>query len=219
MSTIPQTLWLKGVYLRDLVTMDNIFEKTIEDELEKTNDTQSSSSSESYSNTESIVYDKIPKVFRNMNNWPKTINIRCSYCTLFIRKIPVPVPSAYEETRDCDQVFDVDTVCCSFPCALSLITESFNNSRLRWSRLGMIKLVRKIFYNELCRPETLNQQFGIESKDKIKPIKILNKEIPPAPKRNDLRQYGGEMSEKEFRHIVYNIDIDITKLCVNSFKK
>lgn len=215
MSTLPKTLWLKGVYLRNLVTMDNIFEDTAEEDLEKSNDSAYNFPSESYDNPESIKYDKIPKVFRNMNEWPKTINIRCSYCTLPIQKIPVPVPSAYEETRDCQQVFDIDTVCCSFPCAAALITESFNNSHLRWNRLGLVKLVRRIFYNELRKPETLNQQFGIESKDKTRPVKILNKEIPLPPKRKDLCQYGGDISEKEFKHIIYTMDIDIAKLCTN----
>lgn len=225
MAIIPQVLRLQGVYLRDVVTMENIFEiipensKSNNDILYNSNNSYEEYMLNSYENNnnndnndnEYIKYDKIPKIFKNLDEWPKRINIKCLYCTLNILKIPIPVPSTVEITKDTNYIFDIYAVCCSFPCAARLVTEHTNNSSLRFTKLQLLKLIKKIFHNELTKPESLNQQFGIKTKDKYSFIKILNTDIPLAPKREKLCQYGGNMSIKEFKHKLYKLEYNISK--------
>ena len=229
MSNVPQTLFLQGVFLKDLVTMENLFGSTSDKEIQHgetsylscvptisaTSDHSNTSNDSrdyefSYGESEIITYDKIPKIFKSIDEWPKRTNIKCLHCALNITHVPIPIPTAVETTKDSNRIFDINGVCCSFSCAARLVTEHTENSSFRWQRISMLKLIKGIFHKELYKQESLNQQFGLKCQDNTS-HKILNKDIPLAPKRSSLCHFGGDISQKEFKHIIHKLDLKIMK--------
>jgi len=72
--TEPYILHLKGVSLSDITTIEDLFNDRMsfpETTVPKEED-----------------WDKIKSVFSSLEEWPKTINIRCWYCTLKFKSIP-----------------------------------------------------------------------------------------------------------------------------------
>ena len=150
MATVPQTLFLRGVFLKDLVTLETLYnDQASADSSSRyylSADEDSFISHDDYSETGSIIYDKIPKIFISLKDWPHKTNIKCKQCTLNILGPPIPIPKSIEITKDSDKIYDIEGACCSFACAATLITYSIYNKSLRWQILGMLKMIRKDFY-------------------------------------------------------------------------
>lgn len=220
MSNVPKILWLKGVYLKDLVTMDHLFnaistESSVNDKISQNSilDILHSSSnglSDTNNEIEYIKYDKIPKVFKTLDEWPRKTNIKCLNCTLDIPGIPIPVPKNAEYTRNADYIFDIDAICCSFPCAARLITEKSNIKSLRWSKLHTLKLLKKKFNKELNSSK--DNEFNKSSISNLITTasnnldKVVSCDLPLAPKKEELCQYGGDLTIKEFKHKIIEAD-------------
>lgn len=239
MANVPQTLFLQGVFLKDLVTMENLFGSTSNNEVQcddssshifytstfdengHSNISQQNILKNSFNNSydyevnyrepEIITYDKTPKIFKSIKDWPTRTNIKCIHCAFSITYIPIPIPTAVEITKNSERIFDICEVCCSFSCAARRIYETTQNSSFRWQRMSMLKLIKGIFNKELYKQESISQQFGLKYKDN-KSNKMLNDDIPLAPKKRDICHFGGDITQKEFKHIIHKLDLKIMKL-------
>jgi hypothetical protein len=207
MSNLPQSLFLKGVFLKDIVTMDSLF-----DEQDEKSDNIQSINTTFYE--DDIIYDKIPKTFVNTYEWPKTTNIKCIHCAFDIMGVPVPIPVSADLDKAGNRVFDVRELGCGFSCAARRIVDNTRNSSTRWQRLTMLKLIRGIFNRELNIQESIDQKFGLKSTNQT--INDLCTDIPLAPERRDICHFGGDISQKEFKHMIDNLE---TKQYKDNFSK
>ena len=150
MSNVPQTLFLKGVFLeRDLATFEH-FEKLYGDDplIESYNyNSPNTKNCNSYTEAE-IVYDKPPKTFTKLNLWPTKTNIRCKQCTLEISGTPIPIPVSVEFYKNSAGIFDIKWLACTFVCSATWITYNIKQSNRRWRALGMLNMIRDIFRDE-----------------------------------------------------------------------
>lgn len=102
-------LFIKGVFIKDCMPMDDIFEQQIEEQLNLDHPV--------------ILYTQMPSIFRSLKTWVKKTNVKCWYCDLNFDNIPVFIPKIIEKTYLCDE-YNISTYgCfCSFSCAAK-----FNN--------------------------------------------------------------------------------------------
>ena len=102
-------LFIKGVFIKDCIPLDDIFEQQI---LEKLN-----------INTHVVSYTKIPSNFVNNKTWIKNTNVKCWYCDLTFDNIPVFIPKIIEHSGINTIDYNIITFgCfCSFCCAVSYI--------------------------------------------------------------------------------------------------
>lgn len=100
---VPKILFIKSVFLKDCIQIDDIFEQRILDQLGTSEYVQ--------------VYEKIPSTFTNMKSWLKKVNIKCWYCDLDFTSVPVFIPKIID-VKSAD-VYNISTCgCfCSFSCA------------------------------------------------------------------------------------------------------
>ena len=208
MSTIPKTLFIRGVFIKDLVTLENLFND--ENSYYSTNTFSNLSVENDYEQYESeyITFDKFPKIFINMEKWPHKTNIKCMYCSLDILGIPIPISESMDKDKDYNQIFDISVICCSFSCGASLITHTINNKSLRHGMLGMLKIIRKIFYNNGYFDSLYNNNNIASNISEVEVINnIINNELQLSPIKKELCHYGGNMSIKEFRDNIRKIEI------------
>jgi hypothetical protein len=102
-------LFIKGVFIKDCIPLDDIFEQQI---LEKLN-----------INTHILSYNKIPSNFVNNNTWIKNTNVKCWYCDLNFDNVPVFIPKIIEHSGINNTDYNIITFgCfCSFCCAVAYV--------------------------------------------------------------------------------------------------
>lgn len=213
MSTVPKTLFLRGVFIKDLVTLETLFDDQDENLSFRENSYYSPNLSSKLSaddndecyESDSIMYDKIPKTFTTMEKWLNKTNIKCAHCSLNILGIPVPVPVSIDRDRNSQQIFDVSRVCCSFPCSTILITITIHNKSLRYGMLGMLKLIRKKFYAGGYLKSIYKKESEV-SDDTEFVDNLINGDLKRGPGREELRHHGGMISIKEFRNKIWKIE-------------
>lgn len=179
---VPIVLFIKNVFKKDCVT-DDIFDKKIMENIDDNMPTQ-------YDQFElDITYTKLPKIFTNMETWPKTTNLLCWNCHQTFTGIPVFIPGVIEPiSKPLETEYDglnskslsfsmsVYGVFSSFGCAFSYV-ESHNYSLSeRTEIISKLKMLHKIFYNR-----------------KIK-------DVPYFPSIFSTIQYGGDKTLDEFRN-------------------
>ncbi len=209
MSTIPQTIFLEGVFLNDRMTLNQLFNEFEEREITPNN----SSNIYKNNNIEKIIYDKLPKTFISLDKWPKKTNTKCHHCTLNIINIPIPIPISVETTKNYERIFDIKHICCTFVCGATLITHRITNKSTRWEMLSMLKMIRNIFYNFGYFKNTsidYGSNFSnIIEKNNISPdniIRIKNRDIPIGLYKEEMCQYTGELSREEFKYRIRQLE-------------
>ena len=71
-------LFLKGITFDDIIQVEDIYQKELLNNINN-----------NINNTESnIIYEKIPKHFKCLDEWVKNTNIRCWYCSLKFKNTP-----------------------------------------------------------------------------------------------------------------------------------
>jgi hypothetical protein len=103
---IPSILFIKGVFIRDCIPIDELFEQQLMEQLNNDNPV--------------ICYEKFPSFFVNNKTWIKTTNIKCWYCDLSFDSKPVFIPKMIEHSGITND-YNIPTLgCfCSFCCAKS----------------------------------------------------------------------------------------------------
>lgn len=160
------------LFIRD-ITQQNYFDKNdIADNIHKNN---SDDVFYSYMNDE---YEKSPKTFSNIDNWPKSTNIKCWYCNFNFENMPIAIPKNVHHTPN-GKIYDMQGVFCSFNCAKAFLDTTTLDQR--WDKYEMLK----------------NFYFIINKK------KITD--ITPSPYKYDMEQYGGHVSESEYKEKLLSI--------------
>lgn len=170
-----QILFIKGVFLKDCIPIDDIFERQI---IERLN----------YENPVDI-YIQLPKIFNNISSWIPKTNIKCWYCDLNFENSPVFLPTIIEPSTVDSNIFNVGTLgCfCSFCCA-----GKYNNV-YNTKTCENIKMKEKLLY-------IYKQFYGVSTKEiLISPCKYemiqYGGVIDPMTYRNKIHQLEKKMLE------------------------
>lgn len=119
-------------------------------------------------------YNKLPIYFESKDSWPKYTNLKCGYCTLEIRGIPLFVPRSITS----DGRIEVGPSMCGFKCILKTI-ESFSKNEYN----NVLSLVR-ILHRKMT---------GYE-------LESITSDI----NRLELTKFNGTVTPKEFQKKIYD---------------
>ena len=128
----PKILFIKGVFIRDCVKIDDMFEQQIIEQLDV--------------EIPNIVYEKIPSIYNN-DNWLKT-NVKCWYCDLNFDNKPVFIPKIISKRKSNDYAIGTYGCFCSFSCSMSFINEKYSKICDRIMYKEMLELLFRIFYKK-----------------------------------------------------------------------
>lgn len=107
---MSKMLFIKGVFIKDCVTIGDIFERQIMEQIEESQPIVD-------------VYQTLPSIFCDLETWVKTTNINCWFCDLTFESTPVFIPSVIEiAATPIGYKIGTYGCFCSFCCAMS-----FNN--------------------------------------------------------------------------------------------
>jgi predicted nucleic acid-binding Zn finger protein len=104
----PYILHLKGVSLSDIITLEDIFNERI--------------TSEETSIPKEEHWDQLRKVFTSLEDWPKTINIRCWHCTLKFKSVPWFIITG----ESVNGSFNVKGNFCSCGCLMGFVLKNYS---------------------------------------------------------------------------------------------
>ena len=136
------------------------------------------------------MYIKLPIVFTSFSTWVKTTNIQCCYCDRTFSDPPVFIPKSAEPTST-GYIMGTEKCFCSFNCAVKYINISYPKIHENINKKGMLNLLFKEFYG------------------------INPNEIIPAPDKEIMIQYGGDITARE-----YHLEIrKLQKISGVQFKK
>lgn len=129
---ISKILFIKGVFIKDCMPIDEIFEQQIMEQLNN--------------ETPIDVYKKLPTNFTGTDTWIKNTNLKCWYCDLNFDNQPVFIPKLIEPAST-PIGYNISThgCFCSFCCAMAYNnlynTKLCNNLHVR----DMLLFLYKIF--------------------------------------------------------------------------
>lgn len=159
-------LFLKGIHLQDLIPVEDIYQKELLNNLEN--------------NITEIFYDKISKHFSTLQNWKKSTNIRCWYCSLKFKNIPWFLIENTNYTAS-GMTYDIDGNFCSCGCVLGYINKNYNK-RDHFDIYQSVYKLYNIIYNKNI------------------------KEIEESPSKYILKIYGGDASIEEYQNEIKRIN-------------
>jgi hypothetical protein len=173
---ISNILFINGVFIKDCIPNDDIFEQQIIDQLK----------------TESPVdiYNKIPSIFTNNETWIKKTNLKCWYCDLTFANIPVFIPKLIEPINTGYNICTHGSFC-SFCCALAYNnthnTRICENIRVKEMLLFLYKIFTGSAVSEICESPSkyLMQQYGGD--------------LDPMTYRNNVQELKKNMKLLEFK--------------------
>jgi hypothetical protein len=160
----PHILFLKGVSLNDIISIEDIFNNEIMEA--DNNDIKSI-------DNEDTLWDKLPSVFTNLENWPKHTNIRCWYCTLKFKSTPWFIITSINQTSE-GKIMNTKGNFCSCGCLIGFIKKNYSK-REHFD----------IYHNVLTLYKIITGK------------KKLN--IKESPDIYNLKIYGGNMSIEKYK--------------------
>jgi len=114
---------------------------------------------------------------RKDKSWPRETNIRCKWCTLRFRTVPLSIP----EKQDDDETYYVKHVVCSVNCGYALLLNSIITDKTEKISL----------FFQFCK--------DILGDD-------MPEEIKPSPDKEILIEYGGTISRLEYKACLKTIN-------------
>ena len=159
----PKVLFIKDIFIKDCVPVDDLFDEKIMDQLEdpiKIN-----------------MYTPLPRLFYDMKRWVKKTDLKCFYCDRNFNKVPVFIPKTIEPGRE-SYIMVTEGCFCSFNCAVSYIDIYYPKIHDNLNKKNMLKLLYKVFTGRTIS------------------------EIPKAPLKYKLIQYGGNLSNQEYESLL-----------------
>jgi len=158
----PNILFLRGCFLTDCSSIEDLFDERIIDEAMPDNKLY---------DIKSIVYDKIPDTFTSVESWIKKTNLKCWSCDCNFHNIPIFIPRTLEKSSDptkmCGSMEPLGNFC-SWNCA-SAYAHLHYRENLLWELLENLKLLHRMFTGEIIDdirpsiPKTKMQQYGGEA--------------------------------------------------------
>jgi hypothetical protein len=114
MDEPPLILFIKGIYKKDLLTVDI---DSVEAE-EK--------------------YNIIPTHYTGITTWIKSTNVLCSHCSLSHNWIPIPCPDYFIPSGSSNVTISLlKALFCSFPCAMTYIYEHYSGEEYEQKISGL----------------------------------------------------------------------------------
>lgn len=135
----------------------------------------------------------------NAENWPETTNICCFWCCHPFDNVPLGLPIRFSAVKN---KYETYGIFCSFSCMISYVGQppKFINYNIKHTggTEDAIKILIRSMYIKLTGSKMLTDviQFSYPT---ITPLDTLGNIICPAPPREMLRMFGGELSISEFR--------------------
>ena len=185
-STFDGILFLQGVFKKDCKRMEDMFrEKLI---------------SENTVTCEAKIYDKIPVIFTTLENWLKSTNLQCWFCTRTFKGRPWFEPQSIEPVNELSTGVILDNqelkkctsrksvaivpvgVYCSCNCVRAYINLHTKDLADRLNKVEMLKYVYEIFSG--------------------KSIPDIQSSPPPT----DMIQYGGDLTPTEYQQKIDSLD-------------
>lgn len=179
-------LFLQGVFKKDCKRMEDMFREKII--VENTND------------RETKLYDKIPVIFTSLNDWFKSTNLHCWFCSRTFKNRPWFEPQSIEPVSEISNgailsnaelkksvnikklSIVVHGIFCTCNCVRSYIELHTRDMSEKLNKIAMLKMVYYIF---------------------------MGKNIPdiqPSPPPTEMIQYGGSLSPGEYQQKIDNLD-------------
>lgn len=155
----PNILFLRGCFLSDCKTIEDIFDARL---------MIGESDKNSFEEFKEIKYDKIPKTFTGVENWIKQTNLKCWFCDLNFYNAPVFIPTSLEDSANSTSVcgnMDVMGNFCSWNCAAGYINIHYTDDR-KWEYHELLKILYKTFTGKSIEdiiespPKTKMVQYG-----------------------------------------------------------
>jgi len=112
----PYILFLKGVSLDDIVTIEDMFNQEILDASDTTMP----------DNAEESVWDRVSTEFVSLDKWSKSTNIRCWFCTLKFKSMPWFIINNISLTAD-GKVYNIKGNFCSCGCLMGFVKRNYSN--------------------------------------------------------------------------------------------
>lgn len=143
-----------------------------------------------------VVYTEIPKRFTSVDTWPKFSNRKCLSCDLMPESYPAFIPHDPERDANGNDVCDVDKRehFCTWNCGARYVEKEYPKDQI-WDTLKTMCLFESKFTGK------------------------LREKIPSAPSKTLMIQYGGELTPKQFREKInqLNIDYSLSNYQMHSF--
>ena len=159
-------LFLKGINIQDILAVEDIYQKELLNNIDNT--------------ISNVVYDKISKHFTKLEDWKKTTNIRCWFCSLKFKNIPWFIIE--NEVHSATGIkYDIEGNFCSCGCLLGYALVHYDQ-RKKFDVFEYIKKLYKIMYNK------------------------KNNEILPSPSKFKLKIYGGDATIDEYQNEIKKIN-------------
>jgi hypothetical protein len=122
-------LILRGVSLKDFLSIESIFDKK---------------TSECLKSEPVIVYTELPKKFLGMDTWPTFSNLKCWECDQLPISYPKFTPLNPEKDRIGNYICDIHGHFCEWNCVVSYVIKTFPKDQ-QWDILQYICLFESIF--------------------------------------------------------------------------
>jgi hypothetical protein len=130
---IPKILFIKSVFIKDCIEIDDIFEQQILESIKTP--------------VKIINFVKLPGTFTNLSTWITKTNIKCWYCDLNFDNIPIFIPKLIEPNLSGYSIKTYGCFC-SFSCAVTFNNiynkKVCDNIHIR----GMLYFLYKLFNNK-----------------------------------------------------------------------
>jgi hypothetical protein len=110
--TEPYILFLKGVTISDIVSIEDIFNERI-------------INTDTFQTKEELQWDILPTKFISLAEWTKTTNIRCWHCTLKFKSMPWFIITS-ESTHG---YYNIKGNFCSCGCLMGYITNNYSKRK------------------------------------------------------------------------------------------
>ncbi len=169
-------LFLKGVSITDIISIEDIFNQ----ELIETDNSLDNNKNDI------IVWDKIPSAFTTLENWSKTTNIRCWFCTLKFKSTPWFIITGINKYSE-GKVMDVKGNFCSCGCLMGYVSKNY------------------------CKRENFDIYHNVYSLYKIMTGRSIN-HIRQSPEMFCLKMYGGELGIDEYQQEIKRVNDLNTKI-------
>jgi hypothetical protein len=127
----PKVLFIKGVFIKDCTTIDDLFDEQILDQAHDDID-------------EVSTYMNLPTVFYSLKKWPKQTNIHCFYCDLQFEGTPVFIPKTIVPSKE-GFTMGTEGCFCGFNCGMSHIDLFYPKINDNVNKKNMLKLLFKVF--------------------------------------------------------------------------
>ena len=155
----PNILFLRGCFVKDCNSVEDMFDERIIDE--------SINENKMYNNIH-VIYDDIPPVFTSLETWPKNTNIKCWSCSCSFYGPPIFIPGDFAASKSPGEVCDgIDVIgnFCSWGCSSRWIDMHYTGN-CKWEKKEMLKLLYKMMNGETINEiisspcKTIMKQYG-----------------------------------------------------------